>query len=38
MITYSQYANIHHLRHHSGLHIAQIASEMSLDEIGRAHV
>lgn len=31
MIDHSQYAKIHHLRHHNGLHIAQIAAEMSLD-------
>ena len=32
MITYSQYANIHRLRHEKKLHIAQIAVEMSVDE------
>ena len=32
MITYSQYANIHRLRHENKLHIARIAAEMSLDE------
>lgn len=32
MITYSQYTNIHRLRHENKLHIARIASEMSLDE------
>lgn len=32
MITYSQYAKIHQLRHDRNLNIAQIAAEMSLDE------
>lgn len=31
MITYSQYAKIHELRHNRNLNLAQIAAEMSLD-------